>query len=53
MHFFLLTNYFNYVVFDEALVLLDRFKKSNSKIRKGARFWKQRFDNILFKMLYF
>ena len=29
MHFFLLTNYSNYVAFDEALALLDQFKKRN------------------------
>ena len=28
LYFFLLTNYSNYVVFDEALVLLDQLKKA-------------------------
>ena len=53
MYFFLLTNYLNYVVFDEALALPDQLKKSNNKNYKGATFWKQPLDNILFKMLYF
>ena len=35
----------NYVVFDEALALLDQLKKSNSKIRKATTFWKQNLDN--------
>ena len=30
MYLFLLTNYLNYVAFDEALALLDQLKKSNS-----------------------
>ena len=49
MHFFLLTNYSNYVAFDKALALLDRLKKSNAKIGKRAAF----LDNRLFKMLDF
>ena len=33
MYFFLLTNYSNYIVFDEALALLDQLKKAVAKIR--------------------
>ena len=36
MNFFFLTNYLNYVKFDEAIALLDCFKKSIAKSRKGA-----------------
>ena len=46
MHFFLLTNYSNYVAFDKALALLDRLKKGNAKLGKRSAF----LDNLLFKM---
>ena len=36
MYFFLLTNYSNYVVFDEVLALLYQLKKSNSNILEAA-----------------
>ena len=36
MYFDLLTDYSNYVVFDEALALLDQHKKSNSKNQKKS-----------------
>ena len=36
MYFILLTDYSNYVVFDEALALLDQHKKSNSKNQKKS-----------------
>ena len=55
MYFFLLNNYSNKIVFDKALALLNQLKKLNTiaKIRKGAIFWKQPLDNILFMMSYF
>ena len=46
---FLLTNYSNYVAFDETLVLLEWLKKAIAKIRKRLAFWKQPLDNIPFK----
>ena len=55
MYFFLWNNYSNKIVFDKTLALLNQLKKLNTiaKIRKGAIFWKQPLDNILFKMSYF
>ena len=38
MYFFLLTNYSNYLAFNEALALLDQLKKAMAKIRKRATF---------------
>ena len=35
MYFFLLTNYSNYVAFNEALALLDGLQKSNSENEKS------------------
>ena len=52
MHFLLLTNYLNYFVFDEALTLLDRFKKTIAKATKGVTSLKQSLENLLFKMLH-
>ena len=52
MHFLLLTNYSNYVVFDEALTLLDRLKKTIAKTTKGVTSLKQSLENLLFKMLH-
>ena len=48
MYFILLTNYLNYVAFDEALTLLGQLKKAIVKITKGATLWKQPLGNILF-----
>ena len=50
MHFLLLTNYSNYIVFDEALTLLDRLKKTIAKTTKGVTSLKQSLENLLFKM---
>ena len=52
MYFLLWTNYSNYVAFDEALTLLDRFKKTMAKITKGVTSLKQSLENLLVKMLY-
>ena len=52
MYFLLWTNYSNYVAFDEALTLLDRFIKTMAKITKGVTSLKQSLENLLFKMLY-
>ena len=54
MYYFLLTKYSNYVAFDEALALLDRLKKGNSKNLKRSNILETVFrQSILFKMLYF
>ena len=52
MYFLLLTNYLKYVAFDEALTLLDRFKKAMAKITKGVTSLKQYLETLLFKLLY-
>ena len=52
MYFLLWTNYSNYVAFDEALTLLDRFKKTMAKITKGVTSLEQSLENLFFKMLY-
>ena len=51
MYVLLRTNYSNYIAFDEALTLLDRFKKTMAKITKGVTYLKQPLENLLFKML--
>ena len=53
MQSFLLINYSNYVAFDEALALLDRLKKSNSKNYKRSNILEVALDNLIVKMLYF
>ena len=45
--FSLLTNYSNYIAFDEALVLMDQPKKAIAKIRKSTTFQVQPLDNKL------
>ena len=52
MHFLLLTNYSNYVAFDEALTLLDRLKKTITEITKGVTSLKQSLKKLPFKMFH-
>ena len=52
MYFLLLTNYSNYIVFDEALALLDRLKTTMTKITKGVTSLRQSLEILLFKLLY-